>query len=65
MLLFGLPLCWQVSASEQIQYFSVVVQPIGLVELRWGLSFFFFPKGGGFPDPQSVARGVKRCTGRD
>lgn len=31
MLLFGLPLCWQVSEREQIQSFSLVVQPIGLV----------------------------------
>lgn len=30
MLLFGLLLCWQVSESEQIQYFFLVVQPIGL-----------------------------------
>lgn len=37
MLLFGLPLSWQVSESEQIQYFSLVVQPIGLV-VRTGLN---------------------------
>lgn len=29
MLVFGLPLCWQVSECEQIQCFSLVVQPIG------------------------------------
>lgn len=30
MLLFGLPLRWQVSESDQIQYFFLVVQPTGL-----------------------------------